>query len=382
MYVLTWSTGNNQIDYKIHKLYRKKSNLHSSGKVIITPKNIIWNIFNANGTLKNQLNLSATKNNLHVNICRQLINSEYFTKYNFDFIVHKIACGGNTYHNISRLNQANIDNLQEFSKFAPIEQTINIDTAHELLKTFTQTKHYACFDSGFFHEVANPCMTPFGEIAPTFKLANYGKLGLNFESISKKIPDLIDKKQIKGKWIIVHLSNSDTIVCAIKNGKCVYTSSSYIHAELPSLENTGIVCTDLLNNIAHELKLRPIELLKSINSGLSAMSNHDFSSITELLSQDAQLGDYYTTQITNKISNLIVQMGGLNGIIFSGELGNNSPKLRELICNKLNYFDINLNHKANSDNTTKISRKSSAIELFTMESDAHATMINQLYERF
>ena len=169
----------------------------------------------------------------------------------------------------------------------------------------------------------------------------------------------------KGRWIIAYLQDSLNVCCAIKNGKSSYCTSSTLHNELPSIYTAGY----------GDLKLNILINDNSVSdANLLTISGHKVASLEEIInlnSEDTQLSlDYYTNQISDTIAKLVNVVQGIDGIVFTGKLGQNSSRLRQLIC-----------HKSNLENQCKLHKKSSKIGVFTMLAEPESAMLQQLAKR-
>ncbi|MBX9598323.1 MAG: hypothetical protein K2X04_07090 [Burkholderiales bacterium] len=378
MLVLTVYQSQQKISYKIFKLFNKKNSLQRRGKISWHENNIAnWIIYNAqNKQLQNQafkLPLNAD-GMLDYN---KIVTDDNFTSYNFDLIVHKIACGGREFEDITLLNPLVLEQLQHYTFLAPKKQAADISLARAYLDNYSQTKHYACFDTGFHQNI--PLKHRIISLASnhiTRGIQNHGNLGLVFAGISAKFVDLSDKKTAKGRWIIAFLQDDLNVCCAIKNGKSHYCSSSALHNELPSVEVAGY--GDL--KLAHKINDNSVE-----EANLLTICDQQFNSLDEIISStetNAKLAlDYYINQISDNIIKLANVIQGIDGIVFTGKIGLNNAQLRQLICNKLEWLGVSISNKANLENQCKLHKKNSKISVFTMLAEPESAMLQQLAKR-
>ena len=175
-----------------------------------------------------------------------------------------------------------------------------------------------------------------------------------------------------------------SLVCALKNGKSKYCSASDLFSLVPTPQNCGQLDPQLIPNLAACQQINPAEILdQALESNLTNLANSATSSLKELLnSSPAQLAiSYYINALCQIITGAGNLLQGIDGIIFSGELGTNSPQLRQIIIDQLAWLGISLSNKANLENQTKLHKKSSLAQVFSLKDSPHEAMLNQLLER-
>lgn len=378
MLVLTIYQSYHKISYKIFKLFNKKHSLQRRGKISWNDTNTgSWVIYNAqNKQLQNQPFKLPVNSNGAVDYSK-IVTDDNFSNYNFDFIIHKIACGGNEFNDITLLNSIVIEQLRQYNFLAPNSQEADLALASAYLTNYAHAKHYACFDTSF-HQYIPPKHRIISLSAKHLKqgVQNYGNLGLVFNGISAKFGDISDKKMAKGRWVIAYLQDNLNVCCAIKNGKSSYCSSSTLHNELPSIYSAGY----------GDLKLSTLLNDNSVSDGnLLAISEQPLASIEEIInsnSEETQLSlDFYINQISETIAKLVNVIQGIDGIVFTGKLGQNNAKLRQMICHKLTWLGVSISNKANLENQCKLHKKSSKIGVFTMLAEPESAMLQQLAKR-
>ncbi|MDD3265638.1 MAG: hypothetical protein PHC75_00480 [Burkholderiales bacterium] len=146
---------------------------------------------------------------------------------------------------------------------------------------------------------------------------------LNFKSITHKLSDITTKKTTKAKVIIIHTDKSAHFITGIKN---------------------------LIN---YSFELIPYVSEQLISSKV----------------------------IANKVCNAAIEIGGLDILIFSGNETYNNANLREQICKHLEWIGISISNKPNKSNTTKLHKKSSSIQVFTLNPEPELAMLDMLGER-
>lgn len=393
MLVLTLYQYGKRLNYSIFKLYNKKHSRQVHGEINWeNPEKIEWQIISTTSKKthgnKTELNFNSTNigNNTSIDYA-SILTHPNFSNYNFAIIVHKIACGGAEFNEISLLSQLSIDKLAKYAILSPIQQHQDLSLVTACLKHYTNSKHYACFDTSFHHSIEPEHKL----LAPNLNwlnadLKNYGCCGLSLNNLAKKLGDITDKKTAKGKWIIIYMNNDISLICAVKNAKSKYCSSSDIFSLVPTMHNCGQLDPQLVTNLALNKQIDQTDIGgQLLNSNLANLSGDTASSISELLinsqsNSNLALG-YYINSLCQIITGAGNLLQGIDGIIFGGELGTNSPPLRQKIINQLEWLGISISNKANLENQTKLHKKNSLTQVFMLKDDPHEAMLNQLFER-
>lgn len=394
MLVLTLYQFGKRLNYSIYKLYNKKYSRQVYGEINWEdPEKIEWNIINsankksANSKLELSRDILTTHNNNALIDYAVILTHPNLSNYNFAIIVHKIACGGTEFKEISLISQLSLDKLTTYINFAPNQQPQDLALTTAGLEHYTTSKHYACFDSGFHHSIEQEHRL----LAPNLNwlainLKNYGCVGLTLSNLVKKLGDISDKKTAKGKWVIIYLNEHISTICAIKNAKSKYCSSSDLFSLTPSMHNCGQLDPQLITNLALNKQIDQPEIGQQLlNSNLTNLTGGEAKSIEELLisqKPNTLLAlNYYINALCQIITGAGNLLQGIDGIIFSGELGIKNSQLRQKIIDQLEWLGISISNKANLEHQTKLHKKNSLTQVFILKDDPHEAMLNQLFER-
>jgi acetate kinase len=324
MLISTFFHKNNAVVYSIYKLYNKKFILQRRG---VMSKHVDGEyqlkIFNNQHQLVKETLIPNLTGNLALDYKRGL-NSMFAGEPIPDIIIHKIWAGKNEYGKISRLDLPLINELKEFSTNLPETQITEVTIAEISLELFNKAKHYACFSNSFH---ANSEVFQSLEFRTPIDSDNIPTKGLLFSSILIRLASMTAKSSKKSKWIIIYISNEEVCINSIKNNE-----SKVFYRQ--ALERDSILTQD------------------------------DF-----------------IMKVTTIVCYMCIRMSGLDGIIFSGNVGIKSAKVRQLICDKLDWIGLKSSSKANLENKAKFNKKSSMIELFNIIAEPETSMLQQLSER-
>ncbi len=274
--------------------------------------------------------------NQHLNAIDKIFQNPKFNRYTIDCTINKIAYGGEDYVNIILLHIKTLNSLSKHNDLLPNIQPYNILVAKYFLTHFPKMKHYATFDNGFHHTIPkiNQALTLSG-------LKGYGVHGLSSEYIADKLSSLVDDKLARANWVIVHLGVTSSI-CGIKKGKSFVTES---------IKESNRVLVSIADGV---------EIPEKEYDGLVIES--------------------YALSVARSISLATTSLGGINGIVFTGNISQNSPQIRKLILDKLSWLGAIINKKANNNQKLKISDKDSKITVLLVSTNEGYAMVNQFVE--
>ncbi|MBC3888900.1 acetate/propionate family kinase [Acetobacterium paludosum] len=270
---------------------------------------------------------------------------------------HRTVHGGEAFTDSVIIDADVINQLEVVSELAPLHNPANligIRACQELLPTVPMV---AVFDTAFHQTMpAKAYMYPLPyELYEKYKIRKYGFHGTSHKFVSREAADLMGKKIEDLKLISCHLGNGASL-CAVLNGKSVDTSMGLTPlaglemgtrcgdidpAIIPFLANKGYAI-DEIDNIMNK---------KSGVLGVSGVSSdfRDVESAANKGNQRAKLAlDIYHYRVITTIGEYVAAMNGVDGIIFTAGLGENSSTSRQAICNGLKFLGIKLDPVANS----------------------------------
>jgi acetate kinase len=193
----------------------------------------------------------------------------------------------------------------------------------------------------------------------------YGFHGLSYEYIAQALPKY-DAKAAGGKAIVLHLGNGASM-CAIAGGRSVASTMGFTAVDgLPMGTRCGNLDPGVMLYLTDELKMgtRTIEKLIYQQSGLLGVSgvSSDMRTLEASSEADAKLAiDLFIYRIGREMGSLASALGGLEAIVFTGGIGENSRSLRERVCKDAAWLGVDLDAAANQENGPKISTSGSRV---------------------
>lgn len=282
---------------------------------------------------------------------------------------HRIVFGADGMDSVEELDDKLVEKLESFKPYAPLHipsNVIGIKITKYLIKT---AKHVAVFDTGFYKKIPKENFIysiPY-EYYKKYQIRKYGYHGISGEYILNKTASLLkqDKKDLN--LIILHLGAGCSVI-SIKNGYAYDNSSGFSPlAGVTMATRSGDIDISILNfmlrqNIVNSLdEAMDIFNNKSGLLGISGISG-DMQKLSEISTENsrAQLAiDIFVNNVVKFIGSYAVQLGRLDGIVFTAGIGENDFKIRQKIINKLSILGIEIDNEKNEQNATFISGENS-----------------------
>src|SRR5688572_932957 len=279
---------------------------------------------------------------------------------------HRVVHGGATYAGPSIVTPEVIEDLRTLIPLAPLHQPYNIGAIEAVAERLPDVPQVACFDTSFHR--GHP---PVAELIPLPKdlrdsgVQRYGFHGLSYEYITSVLPQ-VAPEIANGRVIVAHLG-SGASMCAVKNGKSIDHTLGFTALDglcmgtRPGTLDPGVV---LYLFQALGLSAKEVETILYKQSGLLGISgiSNDMRDLLGSRSPWARLAvDYFVYRATKEIGALAAVLGGIDGLVFTGGIGENSSEIRSRICETSAWLGIELDPDANGRNDARISRRESRV---------------------
>jgi acetate kinase len=261
--------------------------------------------------------------------------------------------------------------LEKYNPLAPLHQPHNLAPIRTLLQRAPDLPQVACFDTAF-HRAQS-------EVAQAFALPRsitdrgvrrYGFHGLSYEYIASVLPRH-DAKAAAGKTVVLHLGNGSSM-CAMAGGRSVASTMGFTAVDgLPMGTRCGNLDPGVILYLFDEIKMdaRAVEKLIYQQSGLLGVSgiSSDMRALLESADPRAREAiDLYVYRIGRELGSLVAALGGLDAIVFTAGIGENSAVLRERVCRDARWLGVELDTKANEKGGPRISGAASRVSVWAI----------------
>ena len=290
------------------------------------------------------------------------------TQYRLVGVGHRVVHGGLEYAQPVRVDATVVAALEKYVPLAPLHQPHNLAPIKALLERLPHLPQVACFDTAF-HRSQPPVAQAFALPRSITErgVIRYGFHGLSYEYIAGVLP-AHDARAAAGKAIVLHLGNGASM-CALAKGRSVASTMGFTAADgLPMGTRCGNLDPGVVLYLMDELRMdtRAVEKLIYQQSGLLGVSGISSDMRTLLASNDPNAKaaiDLYVYRIGRELGSLAAALGGLDAIVFTAGIGENSAVLRERICYEAAWLGIALDADANGGarEATRISTNDSRV---------------------
>jgi acetate kinase len=287
---------------------------------------------------------------------------------------HRVVHGGLRYVEPVRIDCSVLDALQEFVPLAPLHQPHNLAPIARLLQRRPDVPQVACFDTAF-HATTPDVEQRFAlpEELHDAGVRRYGFHGLSYEYIASALP-AHDARAAGGRTVACHLGNGVSM-CAMRAGRSVATTMGFTAVDgLPMGTRSGAVDPGVLLWLMDQrgMDARAIEHLLYHESGLLGVSGLA-SDMRTLLASDAPRArlaiDLFVYRIGRELGALAAVLGGLDALVFTAGIGENSAVIRARVCRAAEWLGIALDEQANDRGGPRISAPGSRVAVWVLPTD-------------
>ena len=280
---------------------------------------------------------------------------------------HRVVHGAEEFTGSVLVSEAVLQKLIDCSRFAPLHNPANIQGIRASLWHMPFARQIAVFDTAF-HQTMKPeaflYALPY-EWYENKGIRRYGFHGTSHRYVAQKAAELMERPIEDLKIITCHLGNGASIT-AVDNGKSVDTSMGFTPLEGLAM---GTRCGDIDPAISlymmeeGGLSAKEMDAILNKKSGMFGMTQgeSDMRFIEDGYFENdprkKMCQVYYSRRITKYIGAYAAVMGGVDAIVFTAGVGENSPITRELACQSLGFMGVELDDEKNQTRGEKFVSK-------------------------
>lgn len=296
-------------------------------------------------------------------------------------IGHRVVHGGEYYSSSVLIDDKVMEAVEKCIELAPLHNPANILGINACKNLLPGVPMVAVFDTAFHQTIPEEAFIyplPY-EYYEKYRIRKYGFHGTSHKYVSKRAATLLDKKVEDIKIVTCHLGNGAS-VSAVKNGKSIETTMGFTPLEgLAMGTRCGSIDPSIVTFIQDNERLSTKEVDDILNKksgvlGISGVSS-DFRDI-EIKAEEgntrAKLAlDVFAYRVKTSIGACIAAMDGVDTIVFTAGLGENSPMDREKICLGLSYLGLEIDLEKNKvrGKETIISTPESKVSVLVIPTD-------------
>ncbi|MBI3411294.1 MAG: acetate/propionate family kinase [Planctomycetes bacterium] len=284
---------------------------------------------------------------------------------------HRVVHGGVHYRAPTFITPDVHAVLKKLSPLAPLHLPPNLEGIDAATRAFPDAVQVACFDTSFHQGhpwVADTYALPRAMYEEGIR--RYGFHGLSYAYIARAMKT-VAPAIAQGRLVVAHLGNGASL-CALRDGHSVDSTMGFTALDgLPMGTRSGQIDPGVLLYLTTVKRMPPEELMDLLyrKSGLLGLSGIS-SDVRDLLASDrpeaAQAVDYFVYRVATHVGALAAGLGGLDGVVFTGGIGENAALIRERVCDQLRWLGIDLDRAANEKHGPRITPATSKISAWVV----------------
>jgi len=304
-------------------------------------------------------------------------------------IGHRVVHGGEAFQQPVRIDKTVIAAIEELIPLAPLHNPANLMGIQVAMEYADQIPQVAVFDTAFHQSIPEHAYLyalPY-TLYEQQKIRRYGFHGTSHQYVSRKAALYLGKPINDLNIITLHLGNGAS-AAAICGGKCIDTSMGMTPLEgLVMGTRSGDLDPAILFYLGREsdLDMNSLDTLLNKESGLKGIcGENDMRTISKAADQgdcQARLAlALFCYRLKKYIGAYMAALGGVDCIVFTGGIGENSAIVRQLSCQNMEYFGINLDEKKNTiqkDEIMEIHTTDSRVSLLVIPTDEEYEIASQ-----
>ena len=287
---------------------------------------------------------------------------------------HRVVHGGTAYAAPVRVDGAVLEALARLVPLAPLHQPHNLSPIRVIAEATPHLPQVACFDTAF-HRSQSLLAQSFA-LPREFTDAGvrrYGFHGLSYEYIAARLRET-EPAIAAGRVIVAHLGNGASL-CAMRDGRSVASTMGFTAVDgLMMGTRTGALDPGVLLYLMDErgMNARQIEELIYSKSGLLGVSgiSSDMRTLRASPAPEAREAiDLFVYRIVREIGSLSAALGGLDGLVFTGGIGENDAATRREVAAQCAWLGVELDAASNEAAGPRVDAASSRVAVRVIPTD-------------
>ncbi|MEG4445889.1 acetate kinase [Microcoleus sp. AT9_B5] len=273
-----------------------------------------------------------------------------------DIVGHRVVHGGEDYQQSTLISPDVKEAIARLSIFAPVHNPVNLEGIEAIEKILGNVPQVAVFDTAFHAQLPPAAFVYPG---PYEWLENgirrYGFHGISHQYCARRAADILDRDLANLRLISCHLGNGCSLA-AIRGGWSVDTTMGFTPLEgLMMGSRSGSIDPGILIHLLKQsdFTAEKLDSILNRNSGLKGISgvSSDLRQIGDAIAQGNQRSqlalDIYIHRLRAGIGAMLASLGGLDTLIFTAGVGENSPVVRAAACEAFGFIGLKLDGDKN-----------------------------------
>ena len=298
---------------------------------------------------------------------------------------HRVVHGGDRFVEPGLVTAELLDQLRRIAPFDPEHLPGEIALIEAIGKALPGVPQVACFDTSFHRAMPKSAqIVPIPRKYWSLGIRRYGFHGLSYAYLMEELARTAGPAEAQGRVVLAHLGSGASLA-AVRDGRCLETTMGFTPASgLVMGTRCGDLDPGLFGFLAQAEGMTPERFHHMVNqeSGLLGVSETS-ADLRDLLARrdgDARAAeaiDLFCYRIKTGIGSLGAALGGLDVLIFSGGIGENSPEVRRRACEGLGSLGVEIDEARNAAGEPLISTGASRVKVRVIRTDEEAMIARE-----
>lgn len=299
---------------------------------------------------------------------------------------HRVVHGGERFKSAAVVSEAVLEAAAALAPLAPLHQSQALEAVRALGAARPGLPQVLSFDTAF-HAGHAPWVNRFAlpRAWEARGLRRYGFHGLSYEHVAGRLAAL-DPATAAGRVVAAHLGSGASL-CALRDGRSIDTTmgatplDGLVMATRCGGLDPGAVLFLMRESGLDADGLTDLLYRRSGLLGVSGISGdmRDLLGSREPAAREAV--DLYVHRVARETAALAAGLGGLDGLVFTGGVGENAPRIRAQICERLGWLGVRLDAAANARGPGRLDATDSTVAIWTIPADEEVVIARQTAAR-
>ena len=303
-------------------------------------------------------------------------------------IGHRVVHGGRRYDEPQWITPDVTDELKRLSPYDPEHLPAEIELIEAFNQRFPLVPQVACFDTAFHSVMPRVSrLLPIPRRYDKMGVQRYGFHGLSCAYVIRELQRIGLPSEANGRVIIAHLGNGASLT-AVHKGRSIDTTMSFTPAAgLPMSRRSGDVDPGLVSYLARTegMTAEQFHTMANTESGLLGMSetSSDMRDLLACEARDVRAAEavaMFCYHVKKGIGAFGAALGGLDTLVFTGGIGENSVVVRSRICEGLDYLGVVVDDACNRAGEPIVSVPGTEATVRVMHTDEESEIARSVYQ--
>lgn len=304
---------------------------------------------------------------------------------------HRVVHGGETFTDAVVIDEAVTREIEKLSEFAPLHNLANLMGIQAMMELLPDVTHVAVFDTSFHQTMPESSYLyslPY-KYYKDYRIRKFGFHGTSHKYVTNRAGELLKRPLEELRLISCHLGNGASIA-AVKAGESLDTSMGFTPlAGVTMGTRSGNIDPSLIPYIMEKTDKSAVEVLNVLNKESGLLGVSGFSSDLRDITEEAKNGneraelalEVFSSSIHKYMGSYAARMGGVDAIIFTAGVGENSALIREKVLNSLEFMGVYLDKKTNNETVgieATISHSYSPVKVLVIPTDEEVMIAREV----